>query len=569
MSTTDQSLQADANAVETALDLGWAGFKRHPWLLTIPPLFLVPVLFAVTTVLAVMTGSLDALNAWQDADSPGVSLAARLLIPNLVLYAQVLAVAIILSLVALRAVRDEPMGWRAYFVWVRRLPGIALAILVGAVGASIPPALAGLVIHGPSRLGELLVPHLPGGRVGQIIAPPFLSALLALLDIAGFCGFVYVLTGLSQVPLLILDRRQSAMSAMIDSWHLMEGRRRALISLGLAIAALQIVGLMALGIGVAVTAPVGVAAYAAFYHGLPKTMLPGPALSAPIWRSQGYSLAALALDAYLALYLAAVVTLATLIGGTRPIIDLLKQVWVPFGMAWMVILASPIVLVPFLYLVIGSLRRRTVGQWIVGPGWGRFRWLAVVPLVAFLIGMAPFPFVTSRVFGGLLSGGVGSEIARLVVAALPPEYTSTPSAGESSAGLQLPETEPETPSVAVTYRITDSLGVGHPFTLRRYVQVRTARDALDSLSARGGTPVPELGPDAIAIEDPSAGVVRLMLRRESTLLVGESRPESVGSLRRLMVLQRDALGEAEASVSWAWPLLPEPEERLAVPEASP
>ncbi len=60
-----------------------------------------------------------------------------------------------------------------------------------------------------------------------------------------------------------------------------------------------------------------------------------------------------------------------------------------------------------------------------------------------------------------------------------------------------------------------------------------------------------------------------MLRRESTLLVGESRPESVGSLRRLMVLQRDALGEAEASVSWAWPLLPEPEERLAVPEASP
>ncbi len=83
MSTTDQSLQADANAVETALDLGWAGFKRHPWLLTIPPLFFVPVLFAVTTVLAVMTGSLDALNAWQDADSPGVSLAARLLIPNL------------------------------------------------------------------------------------------------------------------------------------------------------------------------------------------------------------------------------------------------------------------------------------------------------------------------------------------------------------------------------------------------------------------------------------------------------------------------------------------------------
>ena len=566
----------DVNAVDTALRLGWAGFKRHPWLLAIPLLVMEmgAYMLAAALVGSEMVVS-DSMDHWLESDFTGAGLAKIVLLPNAAFLIAGIATKVAFLPVALRAVRNEPVGLGSYLVWIGRLPGIALALVLCGIGVAIPTASAGLVIYGLHRAGALVEPQLSPGLLGQGVAMTLIYLGMVAVGMAGFLGSVYVLTGLSQVPLLIVDRRQSALTALLDSWDLMDGRRLAYISLVFAYIALQGLGVLALVIGLVVTSPAGLAAFAAFYHGLPRSSFGGPVGRATAWRGRGYSLAALTLDMLVVGLLALVVMLATLLGAGRSIAYSLKQDWLPFGAGWIGILASPLLLVPALYLWRGAMRRRTVGTWIIGPGWGRMRWLAVIPFgYVLLTFVLPLGLVTHRMGRSLLAGGGGSELARRVVFALPTEYASSPSVGEYSEKFWLPGTVADattfsSSSVEAAYRITDSQGVAYPFRLRRYQQVQTAREAMERLAASGARPEPRLGPDAVAIEDPTAEVVRMAQRWESTVIIGESAPQSADGLRRLMVLQGDALPESDMALSWIWRLTSDPDERLLDEEASP
>lgn len=567
---------ADVNAVDIALRLGWTGFRRHPWLLAIP--LLVMELGAYMLAAALVGSEMvlsDSMDHWLEGDFTGAGLAKIVLLPNAAFLIAGIATKVAFLPVALRAVRNEPVGLGSYFAWIGRLPGIVLALVLCGIGVAIPTASAGLVIYGLHRAGALVEPQLSPGLLGQGVAMTLIYLGMVAVGMAGFLGSVYVLTGLSQVPLLIVDRRQSALTALLDSWDLMDGRRLAYISLVFAYIALQGLGVLALVIGLVVTSPAGLAAFAAFYHGLPRSSFGGPVGRATAWRGRGYSLAALTLDMLVVGLLALVVMLATLLGAGRSIAYSLKQDWLPFGAGWIGILASPLLLVPALYLWRGAMRRRTVGTWIIGPGWGRMRWLAVIPFgYVLLTFVLPLGLVTHRMGRSLLAGGGGSELARRVVFALPTEYASSPSVGEHSEKLRLPATVADatrsgSSSVEAGYRITDSHGVAYPFRLRRYHQVQTAREAMERLAASGARPEPRLGPDAVAIEDPTAEVVRMAQRWESTLIIGESAPQSADGLRRLMVLQGDALPEADRALSWIWRLTSDPDERLLDEESSP
>ncbi|MBK7780906.1 MAG: hypothetical protein IPJ58_09100 [Ardenticatenia bacterium] len=566
----------DVNAVDTALRLGWAGFRRHPWLLAIPLLVMEmgAYMLAAALVGSEMVVS-DSMDHWLESDFTGAGLAKIVLLPNAAFLIAGIATKVAFLPVALRAVRNEPVGLGSYFAWIGRLPGIVLALLLGGICVAIPPASAGLAIYGLHRASALVALHLPAGALGQGVAMTLVYLVMVAIGIAGGLGFIYVLTGLSQVPLLIVDRRQSALTAMLDSWELMDGRRLAYISLVYAYFAMQGLGVLALVIGLVVTAPAGLATLAAFYHGLPRSSFSGPAGRAPVWRGRGYSLAALTLDMLVVWLLACATVFPMMMGSTRAIIDILKRVWLPYGMGWIVVPLSPMVLIPILYLWRGAMRRRTVGTWIIGPGWGRMRWLAVIPFGFVLLTFGlPFGLVTHLMGRTLLTVGGGSELARRVVFALPTEYASSPSVGEHSERLRLPAAVADVTlrgpsSVEAGYRITDSHGVAYPFRLRRYHQVQTAREAMERLAASGARPEPRLGLDAVAIEDPTAEVVRMAQRWESTLIIGESAPQSADGLRRLMVMQGDALPEADAALSWIWRLTSDPDERLLDEEASP
>ena len=59
----------DVNAVDTALRLGWAGFKRHPWLLAIPLLVMEmgAYMLAAALVGSEMVVS-DSMDHWLESD---------------------------------------------------------------------------------------------------------------------------------------------------------------------------------------------------------------------------------------------------------------------------------------------------------------------------------------------------------------------------------------------------------------------------------------------------------------------------------------------------------------------
>ncbi len=85
---------------------------------------------------------------------------------------------------------------------------------------------------------------------------------LALLVIPG----IIIALGLSQWMLLIMDQNVSGMEALKGSWRMMQGYKWPYFLMGLIFLGVNILGILALGLGLLVTIPFTITAYCAFYE---------------------------------------------------------------------------------------------------------------------------------------------------------------------------------------------------------------------------------------------------------------------------------------------------------------
>ncbi len=105
--------------------------------------------------------------------------------------------------------------------------------------------------------------------------PKIIHIMIAdiIVGIAIFCGFIFLILpaiffaiSFAFRSLLIIDRDADCISALHGSWQMMKGYRIDFLLLCLCIFALNILGTMALGIGLFLTLPLGYGAIAAFYE---------------------------------------------------------------------------------------------------------------------------------------------------------------------------------------------------------------------------------------------------------------------------------------------------------------
>jgi len=94
-----------------------------------------------------------------------------------------------------------------------------------------------------------------------------------LVGICVFCGFIFLIIpaiffaiSFAMRSLLIIDRDADCITALQGSWQMMRGYRLDLFLLSAALFALNIVGLLALGLGLIITLPLSYGAIASFYN---------------------------------------------------------------------------------------------------------------------------------------------------------------------------------------------------------------------------------------------------------------------------------------------------------------
>lgn len=569
---------ASRNPVERALSAGWQAFKARPWLLTLPQVILLPLACLVlpTLILAVTA-------AIRLADAPDATYGAVLIFGALLIGLPFLLILLLAAIfgtgyvvAALRAVRGEPTGAGDLFAGFRRAPGIALAVLItgfAAVAIVFPTALGLALVAGAGRVApDALIGH----PLAQGLAAGLVYASGAALLILAIAAAYYVFAGLSQWPFLLLDGGLGARDAVAGSWRMMRGRRLALLSLWFAASALNVVGLLLLVFGVIFTSAIGVAAFAAFHHGLEHAELTTDALPAASPRPRRTPLAAWAVDAWIALGVTALFTLAMLVGSTVWMIGFARSVWSPYAPAWILAGIAPFVIVPVAYFVIGWASGGTPGQRIVGPGWGRFRWLGVVYGLAVVVQIAPLVGIVRDVPGGILALAVGYETARQLVAALPEGFDSAPNNEGASDQLDLPKRDPYDLSISASYRITDTVGAPYRFVLRRYFHEETAVAAAARMHEAGARAEPVAGAESVAtagaaaypaptsefevetfaVDDLDAGVVRIVARSGDTVIAGEAEPENADGLRYLIGIQLARMDAAREGVDRVYRWLP-------------
>lgn len=552
------------NRVEQALNEGWAAFKARPWLLTVPQVVLVPVGALISVLPFLIVGGVVSL-AVQSADPSNAAYYVILFIIALfigALLATALAVVVTgYAAAALRVARGEAVDTGDLFAGFRRVPGIVLAVLITglAVAAVLAAAAIGMVVLvGVDRALQAMITHplaamLTSGLIYAIAVGIWLSALAAIC---------YVLAGVSQWPFLLLNDGLGGRDAVATSWRMMRGRRLELVSLWNATAALNVVGLFALGFGVIFTNAIAVAAFAAFHRDLVGTREMDDSAATQGPRAIRTPLAAWAVDSSIVVLMAALFTLAAMIAMIAPAIAFARSSWSPYAPVWVLAGMTPLVIVPIAYFVLGRMLGGTPGQRIVGSGWGRFGWLGVVFGLSVLLEVGSLGATILRAPAGILSLAVGHEIARALVAELPAGYDSAPNNEGASDNLDLPATDSSEPTVIASYRITDTVGTPYRFALRRYFRTATADAAAARRRERGAVPEPAVGPDAFSVPDPDAGVVRVTVRAGDTLIAGEAAPEHADELKRLLRLQLDRLDAARDRVERVHGWLPVPAEQL-------
>lgn len=99
---------------------------------------------------------------------------------------------------------------------------------------------------------------------GEILAALIIFVGFVLLVVPGIIASV----GLGFVPFLLVDRPVGPIDALKESWRITKGHKWQLFLLGLVLVALNFVGVLALVVGVFVTVPITLLAFAHAYRTL-------------------------------------------------------------------------------------------------------------------------------------------------------------------------------------------------------------------------------------------------------------------------------------------------------------
>jgi len=199
---------------------GWEALKREPAILIGFVLLKIPV----TAMVAIMLGGSSAIGS---AFAPeGVRHLQSLLWGSIfALLDGIFSIGILYA--ALRVLRKEPVPFATFFAGFTRFV----------------PVVIGLVLM------ELIV----GFGIMFFVAPGIIFAL-----------------AFSQWALLVMDRNVDAREALSRSWQMMRGYKADYFLLWLVLIAINILGLIPLGLGLIVTVPVTYATQAAFYDRLQR-----------------------------------------------------------------------------------------------------------------------------------------------------------------------------------------------------------------------------------------------------------------------------------------------------------
>ncbi len=192
-----------------SLSEGWRAFKMRPGLMV----GMLVVLFVISGIANSIISELAAKNLWA---MQTVSFAWSL-------FQNVIAAGYLYA--GLRLIRGEEVGFSLLFSGFNRLVPLLIATFVSTISIFV-------------GLFFLLIP-----------------------------GLILTL-GLSQYVLLIMDRERNGMESLSESWALMRGYKWTFFGLGLAIIGINLLGVLALGVGLLVSIPTSMLAACAFYDRL-------------------------------------------------------------------------------------------------------------------------------------------------------------------------------------------------------------------------------------------------------------------------------------------------------------
>jgi uncharacterized membrane protein len=153
-------------------------------------------------------------------------------------------------------------GWRAFTTYPGPLiGGWLLYVIIMAAISAVPCAgvIAGIVLAGPmtagfSRFGDCLVGY---ALISTFVALGFLCLIVPGVVLALMFYLTYY---------LILDRQMPAWDAITTSSRMMRGHKLTVFGLWVLLALINLLGLLALGLGLLVTVPLSSCASAAVYR---------------------------------------------------------------------------------------------------------------------------------------------------------------------------------------------------------------------------------------------------------------------------------------------------------------
>ncbi len=506
---------------------------------------------------------------------------------------------------ARRAVRGEAPTAGAFFTGVRHPLATTWAgvfghgLLLGALVLAFLPVAVAIAWDrfrdGLSRFA-LLAGDLGSGAVWAWILVLTMGftvlAALAVTYALAVMGFAVA----SLAPWGFMVAEGAGLRALPAGWARVRGRRWPFLGLLAALFVLNLLGLMALYVGVVVTGAVSTCVLAAFLAERgpgadspapvetpsPAPMgpsAPGPAPTeppapaqiaapapaeppAPAARPRRWS--AWALDGWLAYLVAANTTLLVIVLLTRPILDLARQAQPTYGLALSGVAAlGSCVVAMGLYALAARRRPPSPGRRLAGTGWGRFEWLAVPIAAVLVIQLATLVVALASAVGSFAALGVGQEMGRVLMADLPPGFEASAgyAGGEDWFGLLETEGGRGSDLVQGSYTITNTAGTPYYFKVVRYYRLPTAKIALGRMLGPLGQPVTDLGDAAVVVRYPA--VVRLATRVGDTVIAAEGPAVGEAELRDLMARQLARLDLARSRTAPVYRWLPKSVQRLA------
>ncbi|MEO5971021.1 MAG: hypothetical protein ABIQ95_13920 [Bdellovibrionia bacterium] len=220
--------------IQGSLEEGWAAFKVRPW----PIIVMMLGLGASAALLKVLTGLIFGEKSGA-ANIVGILIQFLFMIfyPGFQAY-------------ILKAVRREGPDWGDFF-WGWKYP---VRIFVADILSSLPLLITCLMI-----VPILILVH------GLGLPNPLMYVILGVLGAAAALVLGYFGIRFNQWSLLLIDRNVTALESVKQSWKLMEGQIINFFGLFVILVLINCLGALALLIGVFVSLPVSLGAFAAFY----------------------------------------------------------------------------------------------------------------------------------------------------------------------------------------------------------------------------------------------------------------------------------------------------------------